>query len=488
MKLSEILNGVPVIEFSGSHEGEVLGISYDSRKIQPGYLFTAIKGEKTDGHSFIPKALESGAAAVLSDQKKPQAFSKTWIQTTDTREALGLCSANFYGHPSHRTKVVGITGTKGKTTITYILEEIIKQAQFCPGVIGTISYRGPDMDIPAERTTPEASDLHSMLQKMVDSGVTHCLMEVSSHSLELKRVTGIEFDLVVFTNLSGEHMDYHQDMDSYFEAKKKLFHSGQKNGMAVVNSDDEWGKKLIGELSMGFLTFGLKSPAMVVAEKFGFSEKGIELTIKHPEGSITVTSPLLGKPNVYNILASVASAFALNIPWTAIKKGIVSLQGVPGRFERLENSQGLHIYVDYAHTDVALKNLLETTRELANKRVILVFGAGGDRDKTKRSRMGQIAGALADLTILTSDNPRSEDPLAIIADIEQGILKTGPEKYLILPNRREAIKKALFLAQKDDTILVAGKGHEDYQIIGDKTIPFSDKKVILELLKEWEAN
>lgn len=488
MKLAEVLAGVSLLEFEGSMDEKILGIAYDSRKVQPGFLFAALKGVKTDGHAFIDEAVRRGAAAVLSSRPKPQTFSKTWIKVADEREALGVCSANYYGHPSQHMIVIGITGTKGKTTITYILEQILNKSKFTPGVIGTISYRGPNMDFSAERTTPEASDLQGMLRKMVDNGATHCLMEVSSHALEFKRVSGIEFDMAVFTNLSGEHLDYHQSMDRYFEAKKKLFLPSQKKKTAVVNADDEWGKRLISEIATEFVTFGLKPSAVVRAAKFSFNADGIELSIKHPAGTMAVTSPLLGKPNVYNILASIASALALNIPVPAIEEGVASLSGVPGRFEKIRNSRGLHIYVDYAHTDDALKNLLETARELAPKRVILVFGAGGDRDRTKRPRMGSIAGKLADLTILTSDNPRSEDPLAIISDIEQGIKNTGPDKYLIQPNRKQAIKEALSMARENDTILVAGKGHEDYQIVKDKVFPFSDKEVIQEFLKEKEAD
>ncbi|MCJ7583085.1 MAG: UDP-N-acetylmuramoyl-L-alanyl-D-glutamate--2,6-diaminopimelate ligase [Candidatus Aminicenantes bacterium] len=483
MKLSEVLQRVPNTIFSGPGDADISGISHDSRKMQKGFLFVAVQGEKMDGFAFIEKALQSGAEAVVSSRKKPDFFSKAWIQVSDEREALSLCSANFYSHPSKELKIVGITGTKGKTTVSYILEEILKKANFIPGVIGTISYRGPNIGISAERTTPEASDLQRMLRQMVDGGATHCIMEVSSHALELKRVTGIEFDVVVFTNLSGEHMDYHQNMDSYFAAKKKLFHAGRNRRTAIINTDDDWGKKLISDISIESISVGLQSPAMVYAEKYDFDANGTKLTAIFPSGKMTISSHLLGKPNVYNALSSLAASLALNIPTDAIKEGIAALQGVPGRFERIQNSLGIQIYVDYAHTDDALKNLLETAQDLARERIILVFGAGGDRDKTKRPRMGAIAGKLADLTILTSDNPRTESPSAIISDVEEGLIKTGPKKYIILPDRKEAIKKALSLARKDDMILVAGKGHEDYQILRDKIIPFSDKEVICEILK-----
>jgi len=302
MKLSEVLQGIPDMVFEGPWDVDISGITHDSRKIKNGYVFVAIQGEKMDGFSFIEKALQNGAEAVLSKRKKPELFPKVWIQVSDDRQALGLCSANFYGHPSKELKIVGITGTKGKTTVSYILEEILKKAKFIPGVIGTISYRGPNIHRLAERTTPEANDLQKMLRQMVDAGATHCIIEVSSHALELKRVTGIEFDVAVFTNLSGEHMDYHQNMDSYFEAKKKLFHPSKNNRTAVINADDDWGKKLISDISIELITVGLHSSAMVSAEKFEFDTNGTKLTVKLPSGKMSVSSRLLGKPNVYNTL------------------------------------------------------------------------------------------------------------------------------------------------------------------------------------------
>jgi UDP-N-acetylmuramoyl-L-alanyl-D-glutamate--2,6-diaminopimelate ligase len=482
MKLKDLLEGVPRVRYNGNEREEIQGIAYSSKEVQPGFLFAALKGEKKNGFEFIDEALLNGAAAFLSEKPKPKNFEKTWLQASDAREALALCSANFYFQPSQKMKVVGITGTKGKTTITYLLEEIVKKSHFLPAVIGTISYRGPRLKISAERTTPEAPDLQRMLAEMFAQGVTHCLIEVSSHALDLRRVLGIGFDIALFTNLSGDHLDYHHTMERYFEAKKKLFFLNHKKRTAVINSDDPWGKKLIAELPSGVVTYGLESDAQVRGENFKLTEKGIELSAIYSAGELPVSSPLLGKPNLYNILASIAVALSLNIPVSAIKEGIASLQEVPGRFEKIKNTLGLQIFVDYAHTDDALKNLLETVREFKPKRIILIFGAGGDRDKTKRPRMGEVAGNLADWTILTSDNPRSEDPLAIISDIEKGIKKTGAKNYKILPDRKEAIEHALSFGEKGDYILVAGKGHEDYQIIKDKVISFKDADVIRAIL------
>ncbi|MBN1224358.1 MAG: UDP-N-acetylmuramoyl-L-alanyl-D-glutamate--2,6-diaminopimelate ligase [Candidatus Aminicenantes bacterium] len=487
MNLTDILEAVPVINLSGDTDIDIRGITYSSKSVQPGFLFAAMKGEKTDGMNFVADSLERGALAVLSDREAPENFPKTWIQACNARLALGLCSANFYSHPSEEIPVIGVTGTKGKTTVTYILEAILKKANFRPGVLGTISYRGPKREIPAPRTTPEAPDLQRMLREMIQDGASHCVMEVSSHSLALQRVTGIRFQLTVFTNLSGEHMDYHHSMEDYFEAKKRLFSLPGKKHLAVVNTDDSWGKKLASQLTMGVISFGVAPPAMVRAEQFRFSEKGIEADIKYPAGRISLQSPLLGRPNLYNILAATASALILNIPVHKIKEGIASLRGVPGRFEKIENPFGFNLMVDYAHTDDALRKLLETTRELSKQRIILVFGAGGDRDKTKRPRMGEVAASYADWMIITSDNPRSEDPLTIISQIEEGIKKTGSTKYSVQPDRKKAIREALRLAKRDDYVLVAGKGHENYQIVGDEVHTFDDADVIREIIKELEG-
>jgi UDP-N-acetylmuramoyl-L-alanyl-D-glutamate--2,6-diaminopimelate ligase len=489
MKLKDLLKGVAFLNLHGNEKEEIQGIAYSSKNVKNGFLFAALKGAKENGFDFIEEALARGAAAILSERPRPDNIEKIWIQVSEARQALALASANFYSHPSDKMKVIGITGTKGKTTVTYLLESIIKKSNFHPAVIGTISYRWPNNTISAERTTPEAPDLQRMLSEMASERVTHCMIEVSSHALDLKRVLGIGFDIAVFTNLSGEHLDYHHSLESYFEAKKKLFFLNHKKRTAVVNLDDSWGKKLIAELrNEELLTYGLEPSAQVSGENFKFSQKGIELSVRYPEGKLTVFSALLGMPNVYNILASISTALALNIPPASIKKGISSLQGVPGRFERVENPFGFNIFVDYAHTDNALRNLLETVRGLSPKRIFLVFGAGGDRDKTKRPRMGEVAAELADMSILTSDNPRSEDPLAIISGIEKGIKKTGNKNYKILTDRKEAIEYALSLLEKGDYLVVAGKGHENYQIFKDKTIPFDDAEVIRKILKEKKSS
>jgi len=483
MKLKHILEDVPSIRLTGDDELEIQDIAYASQAVVPGGLFAALRGVKADGFDFIPDALAQGAAAVLSEHEKPETFDTSWVQAADAREALALCSANFFGHPSRELKVVGITGTKGKTTVTYLLESILQAAGHPTGLFGTIRYHGPGLEAAASRTTPEAPDLQRMMRTLVDHGATHCVMEVSSHALDLKRAVGVDFDLAIFTNLSGDHLDYHRTMENYFQAKLRLFTLGRRS-MAVVNTDDEWGKKLMTHLAMGGITYGLAPSAMVRAETYTFREDGMRLAVKFPAGRLELESPLLGKPNLYNILAAVAGALTLNVPVPAVQKGIRALKGVPGRFEKVNNRRGLSIFVDYAHTDDALRNLLETARELSRGRVILVFGAGGDRDRSKRPRMGEAAGALADWSIITSDNPRSEDPLAIIRDIEVGIHKNGRDLYEIEPDRRTAIRKALQQGRESDTILIAGKGHEDYQIVKDRVTHFDDVEVVRELLGE----
>ncbi len=487
MRLKHLLEEVPSIRLFGDEEKEIRDITYTSQAVVPDGLFAALRGVKADGFDFIPDALARGAAAVLSEREKPEAVDCSWIQAADAREALALCSANYFGHPSRELKVVGITGTKGKTTITYILESILRAAGHSAGLFGTIRYRGPGLEEAASRTTPEAPDLQRMMRTLVEQGASHCVMEVSSHALDLKRPVGVDFDVAVFTNLSGDHLDYHRTMDDYFRAKLRLFSLGRRS-MAVVNTDDEWGKKLMTHLAMGGITYGLAPSAMVRAESYTFRNDGLRMRVKFPAGRLDLESPLLGKPNLYNILAAVAAALTLNIPAPAVQKGIRALEGVPGRFERVENGRGLSIFVDYAHTDDALRNLLETARDLARGRVILVFGAGGDRDRSKRARMGEAAGSLADWSVITSDNPRSEDPMAIIRDIKEGIHKNGEVSFEVEPDRRSAIRKALQRGQEGDTILIAGKGHEDYQIIGDRVSHFDDVEVVRELLQEMDGS
>ncbi|HDT11211.1 MAG TPA: UDP-N-acetylmuramoyl-L-alanyl-D-glutamate--2,6-diaminopimelate ligase, partial [bacterium] len=464
------------------------GIAYSSKNTENDFLFAALKGTKTDGNLYLKEALEKGTVAVLSEQEIPVVFKKTWIQVDDAREKTALISANFYNHPSKNIKVIGITGTKGKTTISYLLESILINSGNRPGVIGTISYRYGGKEKPAARTTPEAPDIQNMMKNMVDTGYTHCIIEVSSHALDLKRVTGISFSIAIFTNLSGDHLDYHRTMEEYFSAKKKLFQLKSERRIAVVNADDSWGQKLISELPLGIISYGIGPSALIRAEAFEFSDTGTKISIRYPAGTFIINSALLGRPNLYNILAAAAAALSLNIPVPAIQKGVSVLTGIPGRFEKIQNNLGLNIFVDYAHSDDALRKLLETARELCSQKVILVFGAGGDRDKSKRPRMGEAAGMLADWSIITSDNPRSETPMKIISDIQAGFHKCGSSAYESEPNRKKAINKALSMGKAGDYILITGKGHENYQIIQDKTFLFKDADVVQQWLDQREKN
>jgi UDP-N-acetylmuramoyl-L-alanyl-D-glutamate--2,6-diaminopimelate ligase len=487
MNLKELLRDIPGLQVEGDAEVEISGLAYSSKQVQPGFLFAALRGEKRDGHEFIGEAISHGARAILSERPKPPNMIAAWVEAEDAREALALTAASFYGHPSLQMKVIGITGTKGKTTLTYLLESILRQAGSQPAVIGTINYRWAGKVIPAQRTTPEAPDLQRMMSEMLSLGMTHCLIEVSSHALDLKRVWGIHFDVAVFTNLSAEHLDYHPSLEDYFETKKKLFFLNAKKRTAVVNLDDAWGKRLISELPLITVSYGLEPAAIVRGQRCQFTENGLKAQVDYPGGTMKICSRLLGKHNLYNILAAVATSLALNVPAATIKEGITNLKGVPGRLEKIDNNLGLRIFVDYAHTDVALRSLLEAVRELKPRQIILVFGAGGDRDKGKRVRMGEVAAALADWTFLTSDNPRSEEPLAILAEIEQGFARSGSQAYAIIPDRREAIEVALASAKEGDAVLIAGKGHENYQIFKDRTIAFDDVEVARSILKAMES-
>lgn len=484
MILKDILKGIPVTSFTGDDTREIRDIVYSSKSVSPGCLFAALKGEKTDGLDFVRDAETGGAAAVLSDRPRPADVHLSWVRVSDARQALADAAAAFYGRPSDRLKVVGITGTKGKTTTAYLIEAVVKAAGFVPGVIGTIEYRGPGIRIQAGRTTPEAPDLQKLLAGMLRGGATHAILEVSSHALEQHRVRSTGFDIALFTNLSGEHMDYHRSMENYFESKKKLFFLNHKRKASVVNTDDPWGKKLLSDLPMRTVAYGMGPEAVVRAESFRTTPKGLEIKVVSPGGRMVLSSSLVGRHNVQNILAAAATTLALEIRSEAVVAGIAALPGVPGRFETVPNSRGFRIVVDYAHTDSALRHALETARDFHPERLIVVFGAGGNRDKSKRARMGAVAAALADLTILTSDNPRREDPAAIIADIEAGFGKMAGRSYEVVPDRREAIRRALSLARPNDFVIVAGKGHEDTQTIGDKVLPFKDTEVIDEILAE----
>ncbi|MBW2631101.1 MAG: UDP-N-acetylmuramoyl-L-alanyl-D-glutamate--2,6-diaminopimelate ligase [Deltaproteobacteria bacterium] len=494
MKLSRLLSKVDVLGISGDISGDVSDICYDSRKCREGSIFVAIAGAEFNGHDFVRDAVKKGAGYIVHDEGNiPAEPSAAFIRVKDSRLALGRLGKNFYGNPSRDLCLIGVTGTNGKTTVAYLLESILESAGFCTGVTGTVNYRYKGNLFPASHTTPESLDLHRMLREMVDAGVTHVVMEVSSHAIDLKRIYGCEYDIGIFTNLSREHLDYHHTMEEYFLVKKRFFTDVPGGRVAVVNGDDPWGVRLLDEIKTPSVTFGVGELCDVSSTDFTLSMDGIGANIKGPDGGFWVSSAMVGKFNLYNILAAAATAMSLRIPEEYIRSGIGALETVPGRLERVSKPGESAVFVDYAHTGDALKKVLENLSDFKEGRIITVFGCGGDRDRTKRPVMGKIAATLSDLAIITSDNPRTEDPSKILDEIEMGIgtdsNKYSPEDmisgfnekgYMIIADRRAAIDLAVSIAGKSDIVLVAGKGHEDYQIIGTRKFPFDDRVVVRE--------
>jgi UDP-N-acetylmuramoyl-L-alanyl-D-glutamate--2,6-diaminopimelate ligase len=465
--------------------GAVSGIAYDSRAVSRGEVFVGLKGQHADGASFARQAIARGAVAVVSDQAAPPDIHVPWAIVENARLALALLAAEFFHHPSREMKVVGITGTNGKTTTAYVLASIFDAAGMTSGVLGTVSYRIGTEVREATRTTPEAPDVQRLLREMADRGCGACAMEVSSHALSLSRVDGITFAAGVFTNLTRDHLDFHADMDAYFRAKRRLFEMLPSDASSLINLDDPRGASLVGAGGAP-TTYAISRQADLTTGPLSFSLDGLSFDIRSPRGTMRIESKLVGRPNVYNILAAAAAATALGLPLDAIERGVRALEGVPGRFQVVSGAKDeVIVVVDYAHTDDALRNLLETARPLARGRLITVFGCGGDRDRTKRPLMGAVAGRLSDLVIVTSDNPRSEDPARIIEEIQRGIThdtRRDAGQLLAIVDRAAAIAKAVEVARPGDLVLVAGKGHEKYQAIGDRTLPFDDVAVAREAL------
>lgn len=485
MKLGELLRGVPGLELGGVKDVDVTSLAYDSRQARAGCLFFAIQGEKADGHEYVSAAVEKGAVAVVSERPAPPEHVHRWIQVPRIRRALSEAAHVFYGRPDSRLALVGVTGTNGKTTTTYLLEAIYHAAGIACGVFGTIQHRFGSKTLPALNTTPESLDLLTYLAELVRIGGKAAVMEVSSHALAQERVWGFRFAAGVFTNLTRDHLDYHQNFENYFGAKRRLFEGlgAPPPEVAVVNVDDPWGVKLLELRPARLITFGTSAEAMVKPAQFSQGPNGQEVQVDTPSGKLHLRSPLFGRANLMNILAASATATGLGLPAAAIEKGIAALAVVPGRFERVDEGQPFMVFVDYAHTDDALKNVMTAARELTRNRLIVVFGCGGDRDRTKRPLMGEVAGSLADLPVLTSDNPRSEDPLRIMTDALVGLQRTG-KRYIAEVDRESAIRKAIESAHEGDVVVLAGKGHETYQILKDRTIHFDDREVARKVLKE----
>jgi UDP-N-acetylmuramoyl-L-alanyl-D-glutamate--2,6-diaminopimelate ligase len=484
--LSEVLDGLETVLPAGAAGLPVRQIACDSRKVQIGALFFALHGAKSDGNAFIQDAVKRGAAAIVSED--PPSSSKlagvAWIQVREARKALAIAAANFFGHPANALQLAAVTGTNGKTTTTSVVDAIVKASGAKTGLFGTIAYHTPLGDYPAPNTTPESVDLQGFFAEICDAGGKYAVLEASSHSLVMDRLWGCHFQAAVFTNLTREHMDYHKTFEDYFAAKKRLFEGTGAGApeVAVVNSDDEFGKRLAG-LARKTVTYGLESKADITTKKFDLTFEGLTFTAQTPNGKVHVVSPLVGRINVYNMLAAIGAAQALGLSNEVIETGITNLEIVSGRFQRIDLGQPFLVIVDYAHTDDALENLIRTARELNPKgRIITLFGCGGEKDRTKRPVMGEVTGRLSDLTILSSDNPRSEDPLKIISDIIVGLQKTAG-KYLIEPDREKAIGMALEEARAGDIVLLAGKGHENYQIVAERTFEFDDREMARRALR-----
>ncbi len=486
-KLSEVLQGVETALPAAANSLEIRQVACDSRKVRPGALFLALHGAKADGNKFIQDALKRGAVAIVSEEPAPSRIpgGVVWIQIQDARKALAISAANFLGHPANALQLVAVTGTNGKTTTTAVVDAIVKASGAKTGLFGTIAYHTPLGDYPAPNTTPESVDLQGFFAEIRDAGGKYAVLEASSHSLAMDRLWGCHFQVAVFTNLTREHMDFHKTFEDYFAAKRRLF-VGTGAGapeVAVLNAQDEFGKRLAG-LAKKTVTYGLEGDADITSTRFQLTFDGLTFTAQTPNGKVRVVSRLVGRINVYNLLAAVGAAQALGLSNEVIETGIRNLQSVSGRFQRIDLGQPFLVIVDYAHTDDALENLIRTARELNPKaRIITLFGCGGEKDRTKRPVMGEVAGRLSDLTILSSDNPRSEDPLKIISDIIVGLQKTAG-KYLIEPDREKAIGMAMEEARRGDIVLLAGKGHENYQILSDQTLEFDDREMARRALRK----
>jgi UDP-N-acetylmuramoyl-L-alanyl-D-glutamate--2,6-diaminopimelate ligase len=507
MKLGDLLIGLETRTTlpPGWRDREVRDIAHDSRKVKPGSLFVAVRGFHSDGHQFISQAIKKGASAIVAEKKvgPPVPADMPLLIVDDSRRALALLANAFFGHPSRRLKLIGITGTNGKTTTTHLVKSIIEAAGHTAGLIGTIDYRVGDKVYPAPNTTPESLELQRLLSEMVGLGASHCVMEVSSHALALNRIEGCEFAVAGFTNLTQDHLDFHKNMDAYFQAKLRLFTGLTPEAWAVVNSDDERGVEIVRKTRARVITTGYGELANVrPLGTIRHSMNGLMFDAASPAGTIPVESSLVGRYNIYNILTAIGIGAALGIGADMIASGIRKMKAVPGRMEQVDEGQPFGVVVDYAHTEDALVRLLESVREVTAGRVITVFGCGGDRDKTKRPRMGAAAIAGSDIVIITSDNPRTEDPLSIIRDIELGLADRGVKKsakdttkqvppgmkpYYVIPGRHEAVAVAIGLAKPGDVVVLAGKGHEDYQIIGEKKMHFDDREVAREEIRKKQT-
>ena len=494
MNLKTLLSQIEAVSVDGPLNVEVTGVGYDSRRVSRGSVFVALKGERTDGHAFIEQAVGLGASAVVTQTEGSFGGRTAVVRVADTAEALGRLSAAFYDFPSRSLKVAGVTGTNGKTTFTFLLKSILEHHGIKTGLVGTIRYELGERQIPADRTTPQSSDLQNLLWQMKNAGCKGVVMEVSSHSLVQKRVESVEFDLGVFTNLTQDHLDYHKTMEEYGRAKGLLFaglgRASKKKTAAVINLDDPQGPKfraLLGT-NVSCYTYGYSEGVDLRATEVRLSLNGTKFVARTPAGTAEIALQLCGRHNVENALAALGAGLAFDVPLAHAAEGLSKLASVPGRLEAVREGQPFHVFVDYAHTDDALKNVLSTLKELVKGRLIVVFGCGGNRDAGKRPLMGRVAAHEADHAVITSDNPRKEDPALIARQIEEGFgstkLTTGGSTHEIILDRAEAIRRALELAGTSDVVLVAGKGHETYQEFADTRVPFDDRECVRNILKQ----
>ena len=474
------------LKVKGAPPGEFSGICYDSRQAKPGYAFVALRGALADGHDYVQDAISRGASTVVLEKEpaSPLPPEVTAIYVTDTREALSRMAEYYYDFPSKTLGLIGVTGTNGKTTITYLLSSILAEAGKKWGRIGTIGYDIMGKTYASVNTTPESADLQRMMRTILDEGGEYCLLEVSSHALDQGRVERLCFRCAIFTNLSQDHLDYHGDMETYFSAKSLLF-TKHSPGVSVINVDDPWSERLLGMIKGKVVTYGLKNPADVTVKNVTMSLVGANFTLSTPQGQAVFQTKLAGVHNLYNIMAAAAAAAHDGIPLKKIAAGVGKCQGAPGRFEKVDIGQPFAVIVDYAHTPDALENLLAAAKQLNPGRIVTLFGCGGDRDKSKRPLMGRVAWDHSDLVVVTSDNPRTEDPEKIISDILIGIPRHEREgRLLAITDRSEAINKTISMSKKGDVVLIAGKGHEDYQIIGGEKIHFDDREEALKALRK----
>ena len=471
---------------TGDETRIVTDVSHDSRRTGAGALFAAVSGALFDAHKFVPQVLAQGAVGVLSEQPAPADFKGAWLQVTNIRRAMALAAAEVQHHPSRELQLVGITGTNGKTTTAYLIASIPEAAGEPVAMTGTVEYRLGKERIKADRTTPEAPDMQRLLRQAVEIGCRTAVMECSSQAMDFHRCDELEYAVAVFTNLTRDHLDYHQTMENYWYAKQRLFDGrlGSRPRNSVINVDDPYGVELADKLEregMNVVRYAVKADADVTANNAEFSLDGMKFELLTSGTQRDFRSPLVGAPHIYNTLAAVASGLALGYSLYVITAALENCAGAPGRFERVPHDGDFSVVVDYAHSDDALVNVLRTAREVVKGKIITVFGCGGDRDRTKRAPMGEAAGSLSDVVILTSDNPRTEDPDQILCDAEEGIRKTG-KPYRKIADRTEAIHRAISEARTGDLVLIAGKGHEDYQIIGREVFHFDDKEVARDAL------